>query len=266
MRVSYNVLDRSFFISVLKQTLFIVLIGLCGALFTLLFRFLLVRDTVPVEKTGELFDGDEDPVSEITIPDEFLDVEPDEKDPDEPLIADISEAEFEGLLADSEIENEYAPFGLNWEANLPDKLEEELRRSVSFAQDLVLIAVEIQPAGDGEYQLLAEEALDFFVLQPLIFEHSDKGFFAIVPDSTIDDGFAKATEFRAYFFDKYPDLQQKISLNAGVSSRSDREISVDRLLIEAGAALEKATESSPVVAFRVDPEKYKEFMRKAEKS
>jgi hypothetical protein len=110
------------------------------------------------------------------------------------------------------------------------------------------------------FQALAADAVDFFVMRELVFERGGRGAIVIAQDTDIDAGFAKATEFRAAFLGKHG--EQHPQLFAGVSSRCGREVEADRLIREAGAALSKASPESPVVAFRVDPERYKEFLKK----
>ena len=56
--------------------------------------------------------------------------------------------------------------------------------------------------------------------------------------------------------------KQKAKPIIGISSRSLRLISVDRLKTEAEQALLHASEDvdSPIVAFRVNPEKYRKYI------
>jgi hypothetical protein len=56
----------------------------------------------------------------------------------------------------------------------------------------------------------------------------------------------------------------KTDLRAGLSSRSGRLIDADRLFFEAASALEKAKDGQPIVAFKSNPEKYRDFVRKSQ--
>jgi len=49
-----------------------------------------------------------------------------------------------------------------------------------------------------------------------------------------------------------------------MSSRSGRLLNAERLILEADEALKKARteEKSPIIAFKSDPEKYREFISK----
>ncbi|MDR2793121.1 MAG: hypothetical protein LBB61_05580 [Treponema sp.] len=297
VRVIYNFFDYGSLIVILKQTLAIVVIGFCISCITLLLRYLLVKDTVPVSvggdppKEDDLFNIDTETEQEPDN-DSFLDVfdtedtdssqdiddaieEPRDTEPailplsipeggadNTPIGTNISEDEFAGLFPKEE-EPTYTAIGLNWEANLLEKLQDELHRSDSFDQDLALLIVEIGNERDETVlSALAAEAIDFFVLRDLIFERGNIGIIVIMQDTDIDAGFIRATEFHAKFMGKYPEFSQDLNLFIGISSRCNREVDADRLIREAGAALGKTSEAAPIVAFRVDPEKYKEFLKK----
>jgi hypothetical protein len=211
------------------------------------------------------------------VPDDTASDEPTMDINDMPISADISADEFAGLFPKEE-EPTYTEAGLNWEANTLDKLEDELHKSAEFYNnDLCVIAMEVSdaavsdadaeqaaaPVSAGEvFAALASDAVDFFVMRELVFERGARGLIIIAQDTDIDAGFAKASEFRAGFFTKHPEYATIVNLFAGVSSRCGREVDPDRLIREAGAALAKASDGSPIVAFRVDPEKYKEFLKK----
>ncbi|MDR0707003.1 MAG: hypothetical protein LBF60_03875 [Treponema sp.] len=301
LRVIYNFFDYKSLIIILKQTLAIVVVGFCISCITLLLRYLLVKDTVPVivggaphkgdandpgaanGKTGraaQSTDDDDDNFSDIfeeedsDSPQDSQHADPTVFEPEAapspisanesdnmPLRADISEDEFAGLFP-QEDEPTYTDLGINWETSLIRKLEDELYRSESFNQDLALIIVQAtdDPAGTT-LPIMASEAIDFFVLRELIFKKGDVGVTVIAQNTDIESAFTKATEFRAALLDKHP--EQNLKLFIGVSSRCGRdEVEPNRLIREAEAALEKASETAPIVAFRVDPEKYKEFLKK----
>jgi hypothetical protein len=276
LQASYNYVDYGVLNVILKQTLAIVLIGFCISCITLLLRFLFVKDTVPIDmddshpenKKNEKTDGvsDED-ISEEDVFDIFDakdagDNKATETDPDESFTADISPDEFAGLFPE---EDETFDADVDQEINLLDKLDVELRRSEAFKQDLALITAKVTgEEADGAFPVLTSDAMDFFVLRELVFERGKNGLSIIAPDMDADEGFNKAVEFRAGFLNKHPEFTDKIEIFMGVSSRCEREVDASRVLTEAETALTKAEKGSPVVAFRVDPEKYKEFLRKSE--
>ena len=53
-------------------------------------------------------------------------------------------------------------------------------------------------------------------------------------------------------------------MRAGIASRNGRLISAERLFNEAENALRKTDETKNIVAFRSDPEKYREFLKSQE--
>jgi hypothetical protein len=285
MQATYSVLDYERCQTILKQTLIAIIISLCVSIFTLILRFLLIRETVPVDESDFFGDNpDDDSFTGDTILDDLADdTSLDDAasapsgghaasglddlalptDSDIPFSADISEDEFNGLLAkDEDPISPYSSLGLNWESNTVEKLEEEIHRSEAFKQDITVATVTVEGSGEV-FPKLAEEAASYFVLRDLLFERGNRGMIVILPNSTLDDGVARANEFRNQFFAKYPEFQENTTIFAGLSSRCGREVDADRLLIEAGAAVEKADPNSPVVAFRVDPEKYKEFVERS---
>jgi hypothetical protein len=122
---------------------------------------------------------------------------------------------------------------------------------------------------DPLYKIFAEEAVGFFTLRDLIFEKGDQGIAVISPNIDLDQGFLKSEEFRERMLKKLPDSSKTRSeLCVGLSSRSGRLIEAERLLFEASQALLKALADplSPIVAFKSDPEKYRDFIRRTSHS
>ena len=145
------------------------------------------------------------------------------------------------------------------------RLAEEIERSASAGQDVAFIAIEFKPAeASGCYARLASDAARFFASREFICERGERGLSVICPGLTLDMGFLNASEFHSRIMGKYPDVfKHKTDLCMGISARSDREpISAARLVFEAEEALERALMDpvSHVIAFKVDPDKYRAFM------
>jgi hypothetical protein len=118
---------------------------------------------------------------------------------------------------------------------------------------------------DPLYKIFAEETVNFFTLRDLIFEKGDQGIAVIAPYIDLEQGFAKSEEFRERILKKLPDSSKtRQELCVGLSSRSGRLIEAERLMFETAEALSKALADplSPVVAFKSDPEKYRDFIRR----
>jgi hypothetical protein len=174
------------------------------------------------------------------------------------------------------VENEAGPRGLftpngniGWEDYTRERLDAELHRCASFEQDLVFIVMEFKnPAkiDGGFYRQFADDAVNFFTLRDLIFEKGRRGISIIYPNIDLETGFAKSEEFHNRVLSKYSAaFTAKTDLCIGLSSRSGRLIDADRIMFEAVEALGKALTDpvSHIVAFKSDPEKYRDFIRKS---
>jgi hypothetical protein len=90
----------------------------------------------------------------------------------------------------------------------------------------------------------------------LLFEHKDDCIVAIKISMNVDEALKLAEKL-------YTDICNIINsknCRIGISSRSIRMVSGDRLILEAEQAIEHSDTSSPVIAFRVDSEKYRQLM------
>jgi hypothetical protein len=161
----------------------------------------------------------------------------------------------------------YAPRGgIGREASTRNRLAEELRRAAAENQDLVFIILGSEDRGDpgeAQYRRFAAEAARFFGSRDFLFERGKGDMAAIIPGIDLDQGLARVEEFRALAAASLAGLfPEETSLRAGLSSRSGRPVDPDRLVFEAGAAMEKALKdpAAPVIAFRSDPEKYRAFI------
>jgi hypothetical protein len=159
----------------------------------------------------------------------------------------------------------FSPHGnIGWEDYTLERLAAELHRCASFEQDLVFIVMEFRNlrSGGGFYNEFADDAVNFFTLRDLIFEKGERGISIIYPNIDLDLGFAKAEEFHSRIMSKHS-LASKTDLCIGLSSRSGRLVDAERMVFEASEALARALEDpvSHIVAFKSDPEKYREFIR-----
>ena len=157
---------------------------------------------------------------------------------------------------------------IGWESYTHDRLKSELHRCASFEQDLAFLVMELDEINsDSLYRQFADEAVDFFSMRDLVFEKGEKGISVIIPSIDLEDGINKSHEFCKRILAKLPEsFTGRAGLRIGLSSRSGRLIDAKRLILEASTALEKTLEEPPsqVVAFRSDPEKYREFIRNSD--
>jgi len=161
---------------------------------------------------------------------------------------------------------------IGWDSYTNERLASELHRCSSFEQDLVFLAMELKgpvKVDDSLYCKFTDEAVDFFTMRDLIFGKGENGIAVIMPNADLEQGITKSEQFHSRLIIKLEELTasqrgtQEIELCIGLSSRSGRLIEADRLILEANSALEKAMEDpvSHIVAFKSDPEKYREFIK-----
>jgi len=154
--------------------------------------------------------------------------------------------------------------GFGWESYLDTRLESELVRAASSEQDLSLAFIKI-PGMTKEadyYGNICQELQNFFQFKDFIFECKEDGFAAIMQHSDIDTAMQNAEVLHSNITSVLKAAGQSVKPLIGISSRSLRLISAERLKNEAEQALIHAGEdsNSPIIAFRVNPEKYRKFI------
>lgn len=154
--------------------------------------------------------------------------------------------------------------GFGWESYLDARLESELIRAASSEQDLALAMIQI-PGMTKEseyYGNVCQTMLDYFQFKDFIFECKEDGFAVIIQRNDIDQALQSAEVLHSNLQGTLSAAQVKAKPLIGISSRSLRLISADRLKNEAEQALIHASDDpdSPIIAFRVNPEKYRKFV------
>lgn len=142
-----------------------------------------------------------------------------------------------------------------------ESLASALQQSASSNQDLVFMMMEISESGEV-FRRLKEKALAFFPPPALVFEQGEQGLTVIIPDRGLEQGFAGAEEFHRLIIEAFPGiLIKKEAFRIGLSARTGRQVSPERIAREASRALGKTLEDgAPIVAFKSDPEKYRAFL------
>jgi hypothetical protein len=160
----------------------------------------------------------------------------------------------------------FSPRGnVGWESYTEDRLDSELHRCASGEQDLVFMVCafkEPETLSKEQFRRFCEEAVLFFEHRDLIFEYQ-QGLSIICPHYNLEQGIAKSEEFCTRVLGKLTrPAGPKVDLRFGLSSRSGRLLDAKRLILEAGEALKRAAEDpvSHVVAFKSDPEKYRQYI------
>ena len=147
---------------------------------------------------------------------------------------------------------------------MPTRLESELVRAASSEQDLALAIIKV-PGMTKEsdyYGNICQVLQNFFQYKDFIFEYGEDGFAAIMQHSDIDTAMQNAEVLHTDIASALQSTGQSAKPLIGISSRSLRLISAERLKNEAEQALVHASDdpNSPIIAFRVNPEKYRKFI------
>jgi GGDEF domain-containing protein len=168
----------------------------------------------------------------------------------------------------------YSPHtGLGWEQYFLERLEAEIERSASFEQDLALALLDMEGLARGgeEDKIVANALIEFFSFRDLSFELGDSGFAVILPNTDVERALRMMEECLKKLTFSIQSKRSSSGLSAGfvplfigLSSRSGRLIDAERLIDEAGLALEKAKSErdSRIIAFKPNADRYREYLAK----
>ena len=226
--------DLSDFTQILRETLFIILVGFAIAFLTLLIQLLTEnRKTVSVYPQSSKLESHFDNEPEMKLP----------------------EIGPKGLFSPRS--------NVGWEEYIKDRLESELHRSSSTEKDIAYALVEFNDlTNDSMFRQSAEEAVSYFSSRDLTFEHGRWGIAAILPGYSLESAIAKAEYFYQRIMEKFPrGFNRTTNIFIGITSRAGRLTNANRLMLEAREALKKAQdEKTSIIGFKSDPEKYREFI------
>jgi hypothetical protein len=144
---------------------------------------------------------------------------------------------------------------------MEERLNLELERAASFNQDLVLILIkdDSAPSKSG-HAAFASHIHESFSYQDLVFDYEGTGFAVIQINIDLDEGIALMERFVR---DRVERSGSK-GTYAGLASRNGRLIDAARLLREARSSLDKTSGEKNIVAFRSDPEKFRQYLKEQE--
>jgi len=229
-----NAFDYAGFVKIMKETLFVILIGFAISFFTLLIQSL----TGKVPKTESSF---------------------------VPIKSDKSSRVIRKIELSSAPKGLYSSrSGIGWEDYLKDRLDSELHRCSSSEKDLALLIMDFTDIGEERvYRQAAEEAVTFFTSRDLLFEFGECGITVILPGTGFETAVAMSEKFYKRITERFPkSYSEAYGLCIGLSTRSGRLCNANRLILEAMEALKKAKTDSKtsIIAFKSDPNKYREFI------
>jgi len=150
-------------------------------------------------------------------------------------------------------------------ANIDDfnpKLENELSKAAADDIDLSLLVLSFISEEKEKITVFYDNLpllLRNFFMSQMSFSLCENKLAIIIPDKTIEESIKKTNEFIA----RLKNISTIENIYAGISSRNSRIISAERLIKEAEGAILKATSGSDnIVAFKSDPEKFREMIAK----
>ena len=166
------------------------------------------------------------------------------------------------MKLDNEPEGLFSPdTGFGWESYLLTRLDNELNRATASEIDLGLFIIKI--AGVSRKDEITKKICDVisshFQFKDLIFEYKNDSYVGLKIGSNSEQAFNFAQKL---YVDLANVLNGRAKIYIGVSTKTIRIISGERLLKEADEALIHAQEDedSPVVAFRANADKYRAFV------
>ena len=202
-------------------------------------------------------DGNENKVS-VSLPDYETPVtienleEKEKHEDEESAVSDNTEGSPSGLF------NQIT--GLGWESYLDTRLENEINRAISSEIDISVFIINIPDMERNSEE--SKKVSDYLTLQfqfkDLLFEYKNDSIVAIKISMNLDDALNFADKIHA----EISQIIEQKDCYIGISTRSIRIVSGERLLNEAWASVEhaKQEEDSPIIAFRVDAERYRQFL------
>ncbi len=141
-----------------------------------------------------------------------------------------------------------------------ERLDLELERAASFNQDLSLLVFSAVGKPGESSSDLENSIRRAFPYKDLVFDFGGDTYAVIEINKDLDSSLAAAEDF---ILDRIERVGNR-ALHVGIASRNGRLISAARLHNEAESALGRTDASKNIVAFRSDPEKYRDYVSELE--
>ena len=189
----------------------------------------------------------------------FLNSEPEKETNDE---TELSEGKNENS-AEEEPSGLFCPStGFGWEQYMLTRLDSELIRSASSDQDLSLFTIKIKDIDWNSEcgKEISKTILEKVKFNDLVFNYKEDGASAIFQNQNTDKSLVIAGDLHTEITSVLSKYNEQHFVGIGISSRTLRLISATRLANESEEALNRADADSPIIAFRVNPERYKDFL------
>lgn len=159
----------------------------------------------------------------------------------------------------------YSPVtGIGWEQYLSERLDSELVRAASSEQDLSLVILRVSGLvhTDLVSRKISQILLDVFKFRDMIFEFGTDGFAGILQNINLDQAMKIADGLYASVDGLLMEMSFDGKITIGITTRTARLLPAGRMIEEAFSAAKKAIEEPniPIVAFRANPEKYRNYV------
>ena len=244
----FNIFGRDEVYPIVRE----LLVGLLS--FLLLTAILIIAQPRFARKSSESPDGvpsaqADDPPSITEEQEPPVAPESNDEPNDEPIV------DYNGL---------YSPeTNLGKAEHLEERLSAELKRAAAFDQDLVLLLASISGLRmhNPIFNEFSQIAREFFNFQDLCFEYGRASIGIIIPNVDIDQGIERVEAFKSRVEKLIVSKGLNGHLVAGLSARNGRLISGNRIITEAKSAFRRSAKfPGDIIAFRVDPEKYRSYI------
>ena len=139
-----------------------------------------------------------------------------------------------------------------------ERLNNEIERATASEIDISLFVIKVPDISmtSEVYKNICNYLAIQFQFKDLLFEYKDDSIVAIKISMNVDEALSLAEKL-------YTDICNIIdgkNCRIGITSRSIRMVTGERLLLEAEQSIEHSDASSPIIAFRVDSEKYRQMI------
>lgn len=167
--------------------------------------------------------------------------------------------------AESRPEGLYSPAtGVGWEEYLKERLDAELVRAASSEQDLSLMIIRISGTKHTDLvsRKIAQAVLDLIKFRDMIFEFGVDGYAGVFQNVSLDQAMKIADELYETIDVLLSESGYESQITIGITTRTARLISAERMIEEAVTAAAKAVAEPdlPIVAFRANPDKYRDYV------
>ncbi len=204
--------------------------------------------------TGTVKEGEEDKSLDLS----FLEDIPGKDGKVEPRQNTETNSQPQGLFSKTT--------GLGWQQYLAERLDAELVRAASFEQDVGLLILRIfnLDRTDVVFRRIADILVETFKYRDMIFEYGNNACACIVPNANLDETMQTADKLYNEVINLLTKMQRKNKVCIGITTRTSRILPASRMIEEADTAAKKAEEEErlPIVAFRANPDKYRDYVVK----